>query len=157
MDRSLIPASLLLLFVPTTSVSAADPRTPPARGQFSQFSIHQRIIIRVPRIPDQPAPLPNAKVLRAPVWREKKTAKCVPMTSIAGASFTRVESIDLVIVDGRRIRARFADDCPSIDFYAGFYLKPTLDGAICAKRDSVRSRGGHACRIETFKELVRQR
>ena len=157
MDRSLIPTSLLMLVAPTTALGGAAQRTLPPYGQYAQFSIHQRIVIRVPRIPDQPAPLRNAKPGGAPEWREKKTAKCLPMTAIAGASFTRDESIDLVIVDGRRIRARFNDDCPAVDFFAGFYLKPTLDGAICAKRDSVRSRVGHACRIESFRELVRRR
>lgn len=157
MARSLLSTSLLLLTAPVAPAGAAEPRTPQPTGRITQFSIHERIIVRVPRIPDQPPPLPGTKVIRAPLWREKKTAKCVAMTAIAGASFSRTESIDLIIVDGRRIRARFNNDCPSIDFYAGFYLKPTIDGSICARRDSIRSRGGHACRIESFRELIRHR
>ncbi len=125
--------------------------------QYSQFSIHQRIVIRVPRIPDQPAPVATGDVEREPRWREKKAPRCIAVTAIAGANLNRPESIDLIIVDGRRLRAKFNNQCRSMDFYSGFYLKPTPDGALCAKRDSIRSRAGHDCRIESLRELVRRR
>jgi len=128
---------------------------PPVVMQFSQLSIHQRIVIRVPRIPDQPAP--TAAGDGEARWRERKAPKCIAVTSIAGASLTRSESIDLIIVDGRRLRAHFNNRCPAMDFYAGFYLKPTADGALCARRDSIRSRSGRDCRVESLRELVRRR
>lgn len=147
-----IPISLLL------AASAVAPGGGTAAVmQYSQFSIHQRIIIRVPRIPDQPAPIAKAADDRAPRWRERKSAKCIPVTAIAGASFARADTIDLVLVDGRRLRARFNNKCTFIDFYSGFYLKPTADGALCARRDVIKSRAGHDCRIESFRELVRRR
>lgn len=156
MARSLLSTSLLLLAAPASPLGGAEPKLPPV-GMATQLAIHQRIVVRVPRIPDQPPPLKNGKPNQTPVWRERKTAKCLPMTTIAGAAFTRAESIDMILVDGRRIRARFNNDCPSLDFYQGFYLKPTADGAICVRRDAIRSRGGHACRIESFRELIRRR
>ncbi len=154
MSHSLIPVSLLLIAAPAAPPGGAAPRV---TMQYSQFSIHQRIIIRVPRIPDQPAPVADSTEVREPRWREKKAAKCLVVTSIAGASFNGTDSVDLIIVDGRRMRARFNNQCPAIDFYSGFYLKPTPDGALCSKRDSIRSRAGHACRVESFRELVRRR
>lgn len=153
MTHPMLPPSLLVLLMAPANVDGADQR---ARVHYGQFSFHQRIVIRVPRIPDQPPPPPDASP--GPVeWSEHKAPKCVAMTSIAGASFTRAESVDLIIVDGRRLRARFDDHCPAIDFYSGFYLKPTADGMVCAKRDSVRSRSGDACRIESFRQLVLRR
>jgi len=68
-----------------------------------------------------------------------------------------IDSVDLITAAGRRLRARFDDDCRAIDFYAGFYLKRTVDGMLCAKRDAIRSRSGDFCRIEAFKQLRAKR
>jgi hypothetical protein len=50
------------------------------------------------------------------------------------------------------VRAKFNDDCPALDFYRGFYLKPG-DDRLCAKRDFVHSRMGESCQIEQFRGL----
>jgi hypothetical protein len=125
--------------------------------QYAQMTFQQRIVIRVPRLPDPssaPASVPPA---RAPVWVEKKGPKCVAIPMIAGASVTRNDSVDLVTVDGGVLRARFHDDCPALDFYTGFYMKQTADGRVCANRDALRSRSGGSCRIKQFRQLVRKR
>ncbi len=145
---ALSPALLLLLGPPLADKT----NNTGLRVQYGTMSFRQRIIVRVPRLPDPPrapqqAPAPPIE------WKEKKAEKCVPIGSIAGASVTRVDSVDLITAAGRRLRARFDDDCPAIDFYAGFYLRRTPDGLVCAKRDAVRSRSGDFCRIEAFKEL----
>lgn len=145
---ALSPALLLLFGQPLADKT----NNSGLRVQYGTMSFRQRIIVRVPRLPDPPraprqAPAPPIE------WKEKKAEKCVPITSIVGASVTRVESVDLITAAGRRLRARFDDDCPAIDFYAGFYLRRTPDGMVCAKRDAIRSRSGDFCRIEAFKEL----
>ncbi|MBX9813494.1 MAG: hypothetical protein A4S12_06835 [Proteobacteria bacterium SG_bin5] len=123
----------------------------PAAAQYSGISIHQRIVIRVPR-PEPPGAAPAA--VR---WREVKGPRCVPLDGIAGAAMVESERMDLLLADGGRLRARFDDACPALDFYRGLYVKANSDGLLCAKRDTVRSRSGDACRIRGFRKLVRRK
>jgi len=58
---------------------------------------------------------------------------------------------------GDRVRATFDRDCPGLDFYSGFYLKPSADGQICADRDMIRTRSGDSCEISGFRRLVAKR
>ena len=55
---------------------------------------------------------------------------------------------------GSRVRARFDENCPALDFYGGFYLQYGRDQQICARREAVMSRMGRSCTIERFKLLV---
>lgn len=125
---------------------------PPTGGddgvELAQLTIHERIVVRIQRAAPA-APLPSA-----PVLVEKKAPKCIAMDTLAGALITRPGYVDLVVAGGRRLRAHLGDDCPGIDFYGGFYLKPTRDGKVCAGRDAVRARSGGQCRIERFRTLV---
>lgn len=92
---------------------------------------------------------------RAPAleWREHKGPRCVPASTIVGATLSGSSSIDFALRDRQRVRAVLDDDCPAIDFYGGFYFQPE-DGMICARRDDVRSRIGGSCRIDRFRRLV---
>jgi uncharacterized protein YcaQ len=118
--------------------------------QFAQVMIREQILIRVPaRIRAAPnGPLPQ------PVeWKESRGPKCVPMKAIAGATLLSQSSFDLVLRDRTRIRAKLEKSCPALDYYYGFYIRPTTDGQICADRDSVRSRMGGQCEIDRFRTL----
>lgn len=86
-------------------------------------------------------------------WHERKGPKCIPADAIRGANLADSEHVDFVLIDRSRIRARFDEDCPALDFYGGFYLKPE-DEMLCSRRDSVHSRMGRSCRIERFRRLV---
>ena len=120
----------------------------PGDGQIvAQLTVRQRIVIRVPRL----APVTPIE------WREKRADRCTPLEGVAGAAFNNNGSVDLYFSDGRRLRALLGDKCPAIDFYSGFYIKPTEDGRVCAKRDAVRSRSGAACEIRAFRRLVPKR
>lgn len=147
-----LPVPLLVLAAPLL-VSA---RAPQLDGtQWAQLTIHERLIIRIPRV----APRANASSFAprstAPIkWEEKKAPRCVPMTALTGAAIDREGEVDLVVEGTRRLRAKLDDDCPTLDFYTGFYLKPTADGQLCAKRDSIRSRSGARCSINKFRTLV---
>ena len=79
------------------------------------------------------------------------------MNQLAGAAFTRADSVDLFMRGGRRMRAQLDDNCPALDFYSGFYLTPTRDGQVCGGRDTIRTRSGGQCDIERFREMVPQR
>ncbi|OQW48044.1 MAG: hypothetical protein A4S16_06765 [Proteobacteria bacterium SG_bin6] len=123
----------------------------PALAQITGFSIHQRVVIRVPRSE------PPGAVAVPTRWHEAKGPRCVPLDGIVGASMVEPERIDLLLADGGRLRARFDDACPALDFYRGLYVKANSDGQLCAKRDAGRSRSGDACRITGFRKLVRRK
>ena len=113
----------------------------------SRVTIEQTTIWRIPVRPHPFAPPFD--------WREKKGPKCIPAAAIAGAMLAGASSIDFVMVDQTRIRARVDDDCSALDFYKGFYVQPA-DDRLCVKRDEIRSRMGAGCRIERFRLLVPQ-
>ena len=119
--------------------------------EVAQLVFHQRIIIRIPRLPFTRPPVDAPESVR---WVEKKGPKCVALGEIAGATITAANSLDLIVEDDNRIRAKLDHDCPSLDYYSGLYLKATPDGMICADRDAVRTRSGGSCGINEFKSLV---
>ena len=116
----------------------------PAPLEFAQITIQQTLIIKR-RAAALPKPLK---------WKEKKGPKCVALSQIAGAAVVTDDAIDLVTRAGDRLRARFSSNCPALDYYSGFYMKPTQDGRICSDRDVIRTRSGAQCEIERFRKLV---
>ncbi|BCA58992.1 hypothetical protein [Sphingomonas sp. HMP6] len=151
MPHAAFPVLLLLSLTPAASAQVG----PWDGAELAQLSIHQRIVIRIPRIlgrrPEQRSEPPTVR------WTEKKGPRCVPMSAVEGAIITGSDSVDLIVADGTRLRALFDDDCPALDFYSGLYVKGTTDGMVCADRDSIRSRSGSVCRIDGFKRLVAKR
>lgn len=150
-DLPLPAVATALLLAGTGAAPAAAPGDgfPPPQYQVAQLMIQQRIVVRVQR-PATPAATPI-------VWTERKGPRCIPLDGMAGALIVQPDAVDLVFEGGQRMRARLDKDCPALDFYAGFYLRPTRDGKICADRDSVRSRSGRACEIDSFRKLVAKR
>ena len=116
--------------------------------EVAQLTIRQRLVIRVPRMP-----MPE-RVTTPTVWKEKKGPKCLPIASMAGALISSPSQVDLVLQGGARVRAKLDGDCRPLDFYSGFYIRPTADGQVCADRDAIRVRSGASCPIDTFKRLV---
>ena len=86
-------------------------------------------------------------------WVEKKGPKCIRGTSVVAAALADENSIDFLMRDRRRIRAKMDSDCPALDFYGGFYLQPE-DDRICARREEIRNRMGASCRIDRFRVMV---
>jgi hypothetical protein len=121
--------------------AAQGPNTP---QQVRRVIVGQQVILRVPV---RPLPPPRFE------WEEHKGPSCFPVAAIRGAMLSGPTNVDFLLPDRQRIRAEFADDCPALDFYGGFYLKPQ-DERVCANRDSVHSRIGGSCRIERFRRLV---
>lgn len=105
--------------------------------------IQEQLVIGVPLRP---------RVTRPVEWVEKKGPKCISGNAIAGALLSSDRSIDFLLTDRTRVRAKLEDDCPALDFYSRIYLQPD-DGRICAGRDTVRSRIGGVCQIDRFKTL----
>lgn len=124
--------------------------------EFAQLTVEQRVIIRVPLVAPprrgRPAPPPEPEE-----WDEKKGPRCVAIRSIRSADLTDRNSVDLILSNGQRYRARFGRHCPSAAFYSGFYVEPADDGSLCAGRDDIKSRSGISCEVESFKRLVPDR
>lgn len=150
---------LLPLLMPSEPAFQAQVGRAPAAGTRTMVQIERHIIVRVPRMSAAPGVIPTAVAAPIPPvsWSERRVEQCVPISSLAGASITRPDSVDLVLSGGRRMRARLGDDCPALGFYSGFYIRPPADGQICARRDSIRSRAGGECRITGLRALVPSR
>ena len=151
-----IPLSLLALTAPAVAALQDSPRqsTPLDGTQWAQLSIHERIIIRVPRMTLPPSPVAGRRPMATPLdWREHKGPKCVDVSDIAGAILSTPGSVDLMMDDGTRLRAKLDGECKPLDYYNGFYIKPATDGRICRDRDAIRMRSGATCDIDDFKTL----
>ena len=108
--------------------------------------VHDEVIFRIPIRPRVSVPVE---------WVERKGPKCIPARMLAGAILSGPSSIDFVLKNRQRVRAKMDSDCPALDFYGRAYLQPD-DAYICAKRETIRSRVGGSCRIEKFRWLVPQ-
>ncbi len=148
MIKPLRPALPLLLAAPL-AMSASEP----AGVELAQLTFRERIVIRIPRLP-----MPSRRSAAPPIaWEEKKGPKCVAASTLASAAISPDGDVDLVVTDGRRLRAKLDDDCPSLNFYSGFYLKQAKDGKVCAGRDMLRTRSGGHCEISRFRTLVEKK
>jgi hypothetical protein len=148
---SLRPAAAALLLA---LVGTAAPSPGEAQAHYGQVVYHERIMIRVSEGMRGDSAAAQSQL---PRWKEKKGPKCVAMRTIAGAALIGQNSVDLILRDRSRVRAKLESSCPALDYYHGFYVTPTSDGQICADRDPIRSRMGGECGIDKFKtlELVR--
>jgi hypothetical protein len=133
---SLVPALLGLIALQPGAVEQT----------VTRLVIQDEVILRVPV---QPHPMTT------PIeWVERnKGPKCIPAYAIRRALLSGPEQVDFIFANRARVRAQFDEDCPALDFYAGFYLQPQ-DERLCAGRDAIHSRMGGSCTIERFKQLV---
>jgi hypothetical protein len=131
----------LLPIVLALAASQSDEPQPAVRRML----VEETWILRVPVRPQRSHPRFE--------WVESKGPKCVPAEAIRGALLSGTDHVDFLLPERQRVRAQLDDDCPTLDFYGGFYLKPE-DQRVCARRDSVHSRMGGSCRIERFRKLA---
>jgi hypothetical protein len=149
-----LPALSLALAAPFV-LSAAPDGAAIDGTRWAQVTIHERLIIRIPRV--APATAAMSRAATPPVWDERKGPRCLNVVALTGASIDREGEVDLVVGGVKRVRAKLDDDCPTLDFYSGLYFKPDDDGKICARRDVIRSRSGARCAITGFRTLVVRR
>src|SRR3546814_876340 len=141
-------ALLAMLGASAVSAMAGDSPSDSADPvRFAQLTIREQIVIRVPaRIPPPSAAAPLEGI-------EGKGPRCVHAKTIVGAALLGQDSVDLILRDNSRIRAKLENSCPALDYYYGFYISPHADGRICVDRDVIRSRMGGKCEIERFRSL----
>ena len=118
---------------------------PLATATVSRVVIRDEIVMRVPVV--------GSRIAWPVHWVEKRGPKCIRSGAVAAAALAEDRSIDFLMRDRRRIRAKMDSECPTLDFYGGFYLQPA-DDRICARRDEIRNRMGDSCRIERFRTVV---
>jgi len=118
----------------------------PGETNVSRLVVQDEVILRIPVQPHSIAPQFD--------WLEKKGPKCIPAAAIRRLSLSGDEQVDFILSGGGRVRAKFEEDCPALDFYGGAYLQYGRDQQICAHRDAVMSRIGGSCTIERFKLLI---
>lgn len=112
-------------------------------------------ITRVVRIPLRPLvslPMPLPRPVAE--WKESRGARCVSPGQIAAATVNGPRTVDFILRDRTRLRAKLQNNCPALDYYSGFYLKPNADGKVCSDRDAVHARSGGACEIDAFRKLT---
>lgn len=154
----LAPLRVLLLGALALALVGADAPRALNGTQWAQLTVRERLIIRIPRLaPPGAAPANLARPLPPLRWVERHAPRCVPAAALTGAQVGVDGDVDLIVSGTRRLRAKLDEDCPTLDFYAGFYLKPADDGNVCARRDVLRSRSGAHCPIREFKTLVAKR
>lgn len=133
-------------------MDASPPQAAELAGrQFAQLTIERRIIIRVPALVNRragPSPQPPVD------WKETKANRCVAMKDIVGAAIVKENSVDLILHNQSRLRAKLDGSCRAADFYLGFYMEPTPDERLCADRDMIHARSGAMCEIDEFRRLV---
>lgn len=137
------PATFLALVPMLLGLIAAQPGV--VQQTVTRLVVQDEVILRVPV---EPRPL-----VQQFEWIERKGPRCIPVGVIRRALLSGREEVDFVLANRARIRAEFDENCPALDFYAGFYLQPA-DAQLCAGRDAVHSRMGGSCTIERFKQLV---
>jgi len=125
------------------AANAAPTPSPPPR--YAQLIVRESVMVRLRRGQATPSTVR---------WREKKGDRCVALANVAGALITEPDSVDFILRGGSRVRARLDRECPALDYYSGFYLRPSDDGMICADRDTVHARSGGSCTISRFRKLV---
>lgn len=117
----------------------------PQAVRVSQFTIRDEIVMKIPVI--------RQRVAWPVRWVEKKGPKCIRSEWVVAAALADENSIDFLLRDRRRVRAKMDSACPTLDFYGDLYLSPD-DGQICARREEIRNRMGGTCRIERFRLMV---
>jgi hypothetical protein len=139
-----VTAGTFISFIPVLfGLIAAQPAA--MQQTVTRLVIQDELIIRIPVEPRPIAPAIH--------WDERKGPKCVPVNAIRGALLSGPEDVDFIFANHARVRAKLDEDCPSLDFYGGFYLQPTGD-RLCAGQDAIHSRMGGSCTIARFRLLV---
>ena len=133
----------LLAFIPAL-LGFAGVQSAGQQTRVTTMTVEHRVVMRVP--------VRAWALPRHIEWIERKGPKCIATADIRGAALSGPDHVDFLLVYRQRVRAELDDDCPTLDFYGGFYLKPE-DARLCARRDSINNRIGAACEIQKFRRL----
>lgn len=85
-----------------------------------------------------------------PAPPETGRTTCIDVSHVAGAQVFGDAAVELTLKSGARWRMHFAQGCPALDFYQGFYYRRAEQGRLCAGRDAVIVRTGGECAIASI-------
>jgi hypothetical protein len=92
------------------------------------------------------APAPETR----PVPPKAGRKRCISVDTVAGAVVIGDAAVELSMKSGKRWRMYFAQGCPALSFYQGFYYRRAHTGELCAGRDAVIARSGGECSIASI-------
>ena len=134
-----IAAAVLLVLTP----AAADARFLFFGGKKKV----ERIIVVPAPTPVKLTPLPRP--LPPPAGR----ANCVDVRRVKAAQVFGDHAVEVTLAGGKRWMLYFAQQCPTLSFYDGFYYRVAEQGRLCAGRDAVIARSGGECAIASIMAL----
>lgn len=152
MPHPLVAASGLFLLLATPVPIAGERMDWDSASELMQQQ--RTATVHVPRVTVTSSTTIVMRATGAAPLIEKKANDCVKVEEVAGFAVNRFDSVDLMLKDGKMLRAKLGNDCPALGFYTGFYIKANKDRKLCAKRDSLRSRSGRLCAVQQFASLV---
>jgi hypothetical protein len=76
--------------------------------------------------------------------------RCINVDTVAGAVVIGDAAVELTMKSGLRWKMYFAQGCPALSFYQGFYYRRAHTGELCAGRDAVIARSGGKCSIASI-------
>ncbi|WP_295632744.1 hypothetical protein [Novosphingobium sp.] len=115
---------------------------------WNQVRIEQHLTIRI-----YPGQLPRGAFIALPPSSapqrgpDKRQIRCVALSALGGLRLSGANQLMLVLRDDRMVLATLPKICSASSFYSGFYVEPTPDGMLCARRDVIHSRAGANCSI----------
>jgi hypothetical protein len=133
---------LLLRHLPHLALVLAALATGVSAGA-AQRAWGERSVGRVRAVPGH---LSSGRIVAA---RAAKT-RCIGVDHVAGAIVFGDRAVELSMNGGSRWRMTFAQACPALSFYQGFYYRRAVAGKLCAGRDAVIARSGGECPIDTI-------
>jgi len=92
--------------------------------------------------------LPGYGVAGRAVAARLARSRCIGVDHVAGAIVFGDRAVELTMNGGSRWRMTFAQACPALSFYQGFYYRRAVAGKLCAGRDAVIARSGGECPID---------
>lgn len=117
----------------------------PAAARFLGFGKK-----KVERIVVEPTPRAIPAAAPRPVPPLGGRSACVDVRRVAGAQVFGDTAVELTLAGGKRWRMYFAQTCPALSFYDGFYYRRAEQGRLCAGRDAIISRSGGECAIASI-------
>ena len=123
----------------------------PAAARFLVFGKKkvERIEVAPPAATANLAALPVARPTPPAAGR----ATCVDVRRVAGAQVFGDAAVELTVQGGARWRMYFAQSCPALSFYDGFYYRRAEQGRLCAGRDAIIARSGGECAIASIMRI----
>ena len=102
-----------------------------------------------------PLPAPQLAREARPEPPAAGRAACVDVRHVAGAQVFGDQAVEMTLAGGARWRLYFAQSCPALRFYDGFYYRRAEVGRLCAGRDAVIARSGGECAIASIMPMRR--